>query len=175
MSEESKKVAVKFKGELKYANLPPRPAQKKHEPKPEEINDTSYSVLVECPKEKFKELQKAGIPKLTELKVDEETGKTFIRIRATKRKGDLIFDDPQVIDKYKQPVTESIGNGSTGIVIAELSPIKGRTGKALRLIGVQVLDLVPYSGGGLNKYDDLLESEEVEDGAAEYDKVQDMM
>jgi hypothetical protein len=179
MSDENKKVAVKFKGELRYANLPPRPAQKKYEPKPEEINDTSYSVLVECPKEKFKELQKAGIPALTKLVEDEETGKTFLRIRATKTKkiGDKLmeFKDPDVVNKYDQPITESIGNGSTGIVIAELGPIKGRKGKALRLVGVQVLNLIPYEGGGLNKYKDLLESEEVADGDASYEEVQDMM
>lgn len=175
MSEENKKVAVKFKGELRYANLPPRPAQKKYEPKPEEVNDTSYSVLVECPKEKFKELQKAGIPALTKLVEDEETGKTFLRIRATKQKGDMVFKDPDVVNKYDQPITESIGNGSTGIVIAELSPIKGRKGKALRLVGVQVLNLIPYEGGGLNKYKDLLESEEVADSDASYEEVQDMM
>ena len=182
MSDESKKVPVKFKGELRYANLPPRPAQKPFEVDPTQPNNSSYSVLVECDKAKFKELQKAGIPALTKLVEDEETGKTFIRIRATKIKGDMEFKDPDVQDKYGKPVTVSIGNGSEGIVIAELAPIKGRKGKALRLIGVQVTNLIPYEGGGLNKYKDLLETEEAPEGSdsgdsdAEYnEEAQDMM
>lgn len=179
MSDESKKVPVKFKGELRYANLPPRPAQKPQEVDLKEPNNCSYSVLVECSKEKFKELQKAGIPALTKLNEDEETGKTFIRIRATKIKGDMEFKDPEVKDKYGDPVTVSIANGSEGIVIAELSPIKGRKGKALRLIGVQVTNLIPYEGGGLSKYADLLEIEEKTEQEAsddtDYEEVQDMM
>lgn len=179
MSDESKKVAVKFKGELRYANVPPRPAQKPYEIDPTQPNNTSYSVQVECDKAKFKELQKAGIPALTKLVEDEETGKTFIRLRATKVKGDMEFKDPDVFDKHGKPVTQSIGNGSEGIVIAELSPIKGRKGKALRLVGVQVTNLIPYEGGGLSKYKDMLEIEEEEAQEAsddsDYEEVQDMM
>jgi hypothetical protein len=170
----TEKVPVKFKGELKYANVPPRPARKPQEVDPKEPDNTSYSVLVECTKEKFKELQKAGIPALTKLHEDEETGKTFIRVKGTKVKGDLVFKDPDVVDKYKRPITESIGNGSQGIVIAELSPIKGRKGKALRLVGVQVLDLIPYEGGGLSRYDDMLETEEDTSGVS-YEDHEDML
>jgi len=176
MSDENKKVAVKFKGELRYANVPPRQAQKPYEIDVDEPNNTSYSIQVECDKEKFKELQKAGIPALTKLTEDEKTGQTFIRIRATKLKGDMVFKDIDVIDKYDRAVTEWIGNGSTGIVLAELASIKGRKGKVLRLVGVQILNLIPYQGGVLNKYKDLLESEEIDDANASYeDEAEDML
>lgn len=175
MSEDNKKVPVKFKGELRWASVPPNPPRKPFEVDPKEPNNTFYQVTVECPKDKFKSLQKAGIPQLTKLVEDEETGKTFIRVKATKVKGDITFNDPDVIDRYGKPVTEAIGNGSEGIVIAELAPIKGRKGKALRLVGVQVLNLVPYEGGGLNKYKDMLESEEVSDDDISYEEVQDML
>lgn len=65
-----------------------------------------------------------------------------------------------MVDKYERPMTENIGNGSEVVVIAELAPIKGRKGCALRLKLVQVLNLVPYEGDAMSKYADLLESVE---------------
>lgn len=161
-NEKKEKVIKKFKGELRWANLPPRPPQKPH---PDAFDENEpknchYSVTVECSKEQFKELQEAGISAMTKLRDDKETGKTFIQVKATKIKGDTTFADPKVIDKYREPVTESIGNGSTGVVLAEVAPIKGRKGKALRLKVVQVLDLIPYEDDSTAQYDELLEGEE---------------
>lgn len=147
---------VKFKGELRWASVPPNPPRKPYEIDPNQPNNCSYSIEVECSKEKFKELQKAGIPRLTTLREDER-GKTFLRLKASKIKGDLEFKDPFVIDKNGVAVTSKIANGSKGIVIANLAPIKGRSGKALRLVGVQVLDLIPYENTEGNKYKDYLE------------------
>lgn len=151
---------VIFEGLALYANLPPRPAQKGYE-----TEDTSYSVYIECSKEQFKDLKKAGIPALTQLKafpedfVSKKTGeapklkdaegKTFIRVKATKTKTtrdgkQLEFADIPVVDEYNENVTQSIANGSKLQVIATLDDIKGKNGKALRMKGVIVTHLIAY-------------------------------
>ena len=137
---------IKLIGELRWASIPPNPARKPFEIDPKEPNNSSYSIEVECSKAKFAELVKLGIPKLTTLREDEETGKTYLRVRATKTKGDYTFPDIQVIDKHGQQVTTAVANGSKGTVVIEASPIKGRKGVALRLKAVQVTDLIPFNG-----------------------------
>lgn len=148
---KSKKQIVYFKGQCRWACVPPRKARPPHKDglKDENRDDLYHSIEVECDEEKFKKLKKAGIPKLTELREDEETGKTYIRIKATKvktmshkGKENMEFNDIQVVDKYKKPFTENIGNGSVVNVAAELAPMK--LGTVLRLKGVQVLEHVPY-------------------------------
>ncbi len=150
----SKKIVLE--GVVLYANVPPRPAQKGYE-----TEDTGYSVLVECSKETFKQLKADGIPKLTALKtypddfakkdgtpaasLDVAEGKTFIRIKATKTKGEMVFNDIPVVDEYGDALQSNIGNGSIAKVVASLEDIKGRPGKALRLKGVQVVELVEYN------------------------------
>lgn len=160
MTEESTKVPVKFKGLLRWANIPPQKAKKPYQIDPEEPDNCGYSIEVECSDEQFKSLQKAGIPKLTEHREDEKTGVKYIRVKASKIKGDNEFGDPAVIDKYGKPLTQQVGNGSEGVVIAELTPIKGRKGSALRLKLVQVTNLVEYSSDAAEKYKDMLEVEE---------------
>lgn len=147
---------VVFEGIALYANVPPRPAKKGYE-----TEDTSYSILVECTKERLKELKAKGAPALTQVKtypedfvskdgkapadLPEANGKSFIRVKATKTKGELVFKDIPVVDEYGDILDSNIGNGSKVVVVASLDPIKGRPGKALRLKGVQVVDLVEYN------------------------------
>lgn len=129
---------VIFEGKCKWATVPPRPARKGYE-----TEDTSYSILVECSKDKFKKLIAAKIPALT--KLVEEDNTTYIRVKATKTKGEMVFNDIPVVDEYGEALSTNIGNGSVVKVIASLDDIKGRPGKALRLKGVQVLQLVEYT------------------------------
>ena len=162
MSDNESKVPVTFKGLCRWANVPPQKAKAPYQLNPEEPNNCGYSIEVECSDEQFAALKKAGIPKLTEHREDEKTGLKYIRVKSSKVKGEFEFDDPVVVDKYKRPLTENIGNGSEVIVVAELAPIKGRKGSALRLKLVQVLNLIPYEGDAMSKYGDLLENNEVE-------------
>lgn len=129
---------VVFEGKAKWANVPPRAAKKGYE-----TEDTNYSILVECSKERFKELLAKKIPALT--KLVEEDGTTYIRVKATKTKGEMVFNDIPVVDEYGDRLESNIGNGSTVKVVASLDDIKGKNGKALRLKGVQVVDLVEYN------------------------------
>lgn len=134
----------KFKGLVRWASVPPNEARKPYEINPAEPENTAYSIEVECSTEQFNALVKKGIPKLTELRTDEETGKTYIRIKASKVKGKYTFPDPKVVDSAGNALNKKIGNGSECVVVAELSPIKGRKGVVLRLKAVQVLNLIEF-------------------------------
>lgn len=144
MTDKVQKVHVTFKGKCKWAQVYPGQERAPFETTEQTKNDRNYEITVECSRELFDRLKKAGIPRLTELREDEETGLTYIKLKASKVKGDLVFRDPVVIDKDGLVITDKIGNGSDVEVIAELAPIKGRNGKALRLKQVKVVNLVPY-------------------------------
>lgn len=150
---------VKFEGEVKWATVPPRAPRGPHKDYVTEQNkdDKVYSITVECSEEKFKKLKKAGIPKLTQLEEDEKTGKTYIRLKATKVKtnpsGDnWEFDDIPVYNSDGTPLTQSIANGSTATVVASLEPMK-RGGVTLRLKGVKMINLIPYEDSNSGKQD----------------------
>lgn len=147
--EKTKNEQVVFKGEVRWATIPPRNPRGPSKDYKTDLNkdDLVYSIEVECSEKKFKALKKAGIPKLTELREDEETGKTFIRVKATKvktnPKGDnYVFKDIISLDADGSPLEQSVANGSEGIVVAEL--IEGKKGKNLRLKGVKITNLIPY-------------------------------
>ena len=151
---------VKFKGLCKYAKLYPGQEQSPH---PEAVKeaakkgydnsgDRHYSVSVECSEELFKKLKKAGIPPATTLKeyepgdkgyVNGDENRGYITLRASKVRGEWVFEDPEVT-KDGEAFDQAIGNGSVVEAEAELAPIKGRSGKALRLKKVTVLEHVPY-------------------------------
>lgn len=137
---------VILEGKCIYANVPPRAPQKAYEGE-----DMAYSIQVQCSEEKFKELKKAGIPSLTQLK--EFDGETYIKLKATKIKhmsdGRVLeFNDIPVVSENGTPITDSIANGSTVRVLATLDDIKGRAGKkVLRLKGVVVTNLIVWEGG----------------------------
>lgn len=155
---------IKFKGELRWASIPPAEPRPPIKPRKGEEDDRTYSVMVECTEEMYKKLIKAGIDSKWKLRDDEDkegkilSDKKFVNIRASKIKGEYVFDDPWVIDHKKKPVTDLVGNGSVGIVIADL--VRDSTGAVLRLKGVQVLDLIPYEpDNSPEKYNDLLEGD----------------
>ena len=154
--DKDKSVPVKFKGMVKYAMVPPTEARKPYEVDPAEPNNTGYSIQVECSEKQHKALLKAGVSGMTKLREDEETGKTYINLKASKVKGSITFPDPFVVGPSAKPFTESIGNGSVCNVFATLDTVK--KGKALRLKGVQVLTHVPYvPTGGVDKFKDMMD------------------
>jgi len=134
---------VTLKGKIRWANVPPNAPKKPFEIDPARPDDTSYSIEIECPKAQFDELLGKGIPRLTTLRTDED-GTTYIRIKASKIRGEYTFPDPTVVDSAGTKLEHKIANGSEGIVIAELAPIKGRKGCALRLKSVMVTKLIKF-------------------------------
>lgn len=137
---------VQFKGECKYSKLYPGQECSPHPDAVTEVNknDRHYEILVECSEELFKKLKKAGIPAGTTLKEFEGEDKTYIKLKSTQKRGEWTFPAPVVADADGNPFEELIGNGSKVTAIAELAPIKGRSGKVLRLKKVQVTEHVPY-------------------------------
>ncbi len=137
---------VTLKGLCKYAKLYPGQECSPHPDAVTEAtkNDKHYEVLVECSEELFKKLKKAGIPAGTTLKEFEGEETTYIKLKSTQKRGDWVFPAPVVADANGNPFEQLIGNGSRVVAIAELAPIKGRSGKVLRLKKVQVVEHVPY-------------------------------
>lgn len=169
MSDKKDREFVKFEGKCKWAKILPGQQETKYDPKPGEEHDLLYSISVECSEKKFKALKAKGLLKNYVLK-EEEEGETYFNLKALKQKTGKdgaphkILGDIKVIDKYRQPVTDQIGNGSDVIVIAELidSSNKRFPGKIIRLLCVQVINHIVYEGKGNNidEYEDLLEDEE---------------
>ncbi len=167
--KKEKREYLKFEGKMWWAKVLPGQAQAPIESTPETKNNLTYSIGIECSKKRFDKLIEAGLYKKNELKEDAETGETYINLKAAKvmtgRDGmpDKVLPDLKVIDKYREPVTEQIGNGSTGICIAEFVVCKHKIlkgAKVLRLKCVQVLDHIVYEGGGnMADYEDLLAEE----------------
>lgn len=157
MSDNKKDVQkIKFEGEVRWATIPPRKPRGPHEDYTEDKNrdDLNYSIEVECSDKKFKALKKAGIPKLTELHEDKETGKKFLRLKASKVKTNLKgenyeFEDIRTYGPDGKPLTQSVANGSKGKVLATLEPSK--KGKVLRLKAVMITDLIPYEDNNLTE------------------------
>lgn len=132
---------IYFEGTCLYANIPPRPAKQWDDGK------ATYSIQVECPQKRFDELLKQGMSRLTTLR--EVDGKTYLNIRATKSlpatadREAITFQDIAVVDSANAAVTESLANGSTVNVAVDV--VKNSKGIVLRLKGVQVLNLIPYT------------------------------
>jgi hypothetical protein len=144
---------VTFEGLCRWASIPPNEARKPFEIDTNEPDNCAYSIEVECPKAQFDALMAKGLPRLTALKTDAETGKTYIRVKATKKKGKWEFPDPAVVDMNGQKVVDKVANGSSVIVKAELAPIKGRSGVAMRMLGVQITNLIPFGNSGAALFD----------------------
>ncbi len=137
---------VTFKGQCKYSKLY---AGQECSPHPDAIteankNDKHFEILVECSEELFKKLKKAGIPAGTTLKEFEGEDITYIKLKSTYKRGEWTFPLPTVVDASGDAFEELIGNGSRVVATVELAPIKGRSGKVLRLKKVQVTDHIPY-------------------------------
>jgi hypothetical protein len=178
MSDKKQREFVKFQGKFRWAKVLPGQQEPRYEPKPDEKNDLIYSISVECSEKKFEALKKKGLLKQYELRneIDKETKEdlgTYFNLKAIKQKTgkdgkpDKQYEDIKVIDNYRKPVKDEIGNGSEGIVIAELvdSTNKKFPGKIIRLLCVQVTNHVPYErrGNNIEEYGDLLEDDEAPD------------
>lgn len=147
MSKTTKK-AVEFTGELRWVVVPPfSQPQKALEPKPGQENNTHYTVEVECSEQQYRDLIKNGVSRMTVLREDEKTGKTFIRIRAPKVNGTYIAADPVVTKADGSEVGVMIANGSTGTVKANIETFSSKSGKsvsALRFHSIVIDKLVPF-------------------------------
>jgi hypothetical protein len=150
MTAENIKVLT---GLCKWANVPPRPAQKikaEDVQSPDHANDSSYSIMIECDAATFRELKAKKIPPGTILHDDIDkdgvllSDKTYLRVRSSKVKGEYTFPDPIVKNADGTNVTQNIGNGSKVQVAIEIAPNKAKGGSVLRLKGVKVLELVEW-------------------------------
>lgn len=90
----------------------------------------------------IKVLKDAGLT----VKTDSD-GKQFVKIkRKVDRRDGSKNDPPEVVDAYKKPFNENIGNGSEVNVIFSIYEwnFRGRTGVGTDLKKVQVVKHVPY-------------------------------
>lgn len=149
----AKNEIIVLTGKCKWANVPPRPAQKV---KPEDVtnpadaNNSSYSIMIECDAAQFKAFKAKKIPPGTVLHDDTNadgdvlSDTTYLRVRSSKIKGQYDFPDPVVKDAQGNDLKDNIGNGSIVKVAIEVAPNRGKGGNVLRLRGVQVLELVSW-------------------------------
>jgi len=143
------KTPVEFKGEIRWAVVPPfSKAQTPFEPKAGQENNSHYSVEVECSQQQYNSLAKQGMSRMTVLREDEISKKTFIRLRSPKVNGTYTASDPVVKDSSGNPLTVMIANGSEGVVVADLETFTtkaGKTATALRFHTIMVTKLVPFT------------------------------
>lgn len=149
----SKNEMIVLTGLCKWANVPPRPAQKiipDEDTLPRDLNNTSFSIMVECSADQFRAFKAKKIPPGTLHYEDTDkdgkllSDKKYLRVRASKIKGEYEFPDPIVKNADGTNVTENIGNGSKVQVAIEIAPNKKKGGMVLRLKGVKVLELVEW-------------------------------
>lgn len=129
---------VKIKGKLKWARTI----------KPEEYEGTRFWRVTVYPDAEslpiVEDLVKQGIKNV--LKKDEEGYYISFKRPTEKDFNGVVkaFDPPKVTDKDGNPLDVLIGNGSVGVVELECYGYRKRSGKAARLFGIQVTELVPY-------------------------------
>lgn len=170
MADAKKRVYVTLKGLCKWAKVLPGQEQGPMEIKDGNQDNLDYSIQVECSEVMYNKFIKAGVSRQTELRTDDETGKTYINLKAAKQRTGknkklIVFPDLKVIDINRKNVEEKIGNGSTVLCIVELANVEimKKAAKALRLKCVQVLDHIIYDDGGADEYEHLLEGEAIEE------------
>lgn len=159
---------VTLTGLVRWASVPPADAKKPH---PEAINkyepdNCSYEIEVECTEAQLASLlakadKKIGddyaltlrrypadvLHKETKEIMATKTDKTFIRVKATKQKGDLVFKDIPVVDLDGNPIKDKIANDSRACVAISVEPTKkGSKKKSIRLKAVQVIELIKFEG-----------------------------
>jgi hypothetical protein len=107
--------------------------------------ELQYSVLVECTQEQLGKLRTKGLTTENSLKLDEEDGKTYLKVIS--KAADNFGNDTKVfvLDKEGEPVKELIGNGSTANVSVKLVPYGDGNDVCIRLVGIKVLELVKYT------------------------------
>lgn len=169
---------VKLRGLVRWASIPPADPKKPHEDayNPKEPDNCFYSIEVECTDAEHKEIlaligKKPGDPfaqQLREYKEDvlhkstgevmaSKTDKKFLTVKKTKLKGAFDFGTLPVKDARGNTITDvGVGNDSTAIVHIVVEPVKkGSAKKTIRLKGVQVIDLKPFSLGNAKEEIDL--------------------
>jgi hypothetical protein len=79
-----------------------------------------------------------------QFRIDEETGEEYVEFRRYLHNNvsPKLGGPPKVVDKENLPVEVAIGNGST--VTVKISTYDSKAGKATRLEGVRIEDLVEY-------------------------------
>lgn len=104
-----------------------------------------YSITVEVDDDQAKELRDTG------LRVKKENDKNIFKVKRNVLKVDgSEAGKPNVVDAATEPFNDLIGNGSE--VIVQIRPYEYSnnfgSGMSADLVGVQVVDLVPYEGEG---------------------------
>jgi len=132
--ENTSKVAVIRDLEFHWANV-----YNSHSPFGTDIWDIQIRTTDE---NKVKELAELGI----NLKTHDE-GYFFgnVKRKTMNAKGEPM-SPPLVLNAAREPMTDAIGNGSTGNikVFSYDYKVGGRSGRAAMLTAIQVADLVPY-------------------------------
>jgi hypothetical protein len=99
------------------------------------------------------------------VKFDKEEGPTITMKRNVNGPNGMVRKAPKLLDKNKNELDCKVGNGSKVRVQAKPWEINrnGQAFKGLELQAVQVLDLVSFSGGDGDEFENILENmEEVE-------------
>lgn len=169
---------IKLRGLVRWASIPPADPKKPHEDayNPKEPDNCFYSIEVECSEDEHKEIlaligKKPGDPFAQQLrKYDQDvlhkstgevmaakTDKKFLTVKKTKLKGTFDFGILPVKDARGNTITDvGVGNDSTAIVHIVVEPVKkGSAKKTIRLKGVQVIDLKPFTLGNAKEEIDL--------------------
>lgn len=121
-----------------------------HKPQPKwESTDLEYSVKVECTEEQLKKLKAKGVSGKKEIKIDENDGRTYMRLNLDAVTADGKANTVSVVDSEDKPITALIGNGSKARVAASL--IHFDSGKAILVLrsskygyALKVTELVEY-------------------------------
>lgn len=134
---------VTIPGELWYART--------QSPETDPWGNTKWKVTLYPDKDAMPEvldLMSKGIKNVLKKDDDNEYNITFSRpTQKDTKKGIMKFDPPKVMTKDKEPITESIGNGSKGSVVLEVNTFKGFQGANVtvaRLHSILVDELIPY-------------------------------
>lgn len=119
--------------------------------KPDTKFEPTWEVIVMLSKEQAKSLKSEGL----NVKVDDN-GEFYVRLRRKAlTKDGSPNTPPRVLDAEGNPFNKLIGNGSTCAVQYFVSEYnyKGKTGKKTTLMGVKILDLVPFERDELAEFD----------------------
>ena len=115
-----------------------------HVQKPDDrFPPAKYSIMLEVDDDAAKELRDAG------LRVKKEADKNVFKVKRNVLRVDgSEAGKPAVVNAQAEPFNELIGNGSK--VIVQIKPYEYNnnfgSGVSADLVGVQVVDLVPYDG-----------------------------
>ena len=122
-------------GTVKFATV--------HKARAYEDGEPKFSVLVECTADQLNKLVARGVSNRTKLRLDDETGKTFINVTAKATKTNGTPNTMIVEDEAGNPITDLIGNGSTAkVLMSIITTSQGKT--VLRLRGLVVTNLIKF-------------------------------